>query len=62
MKSREVPPGVLYGGIGVVLLIVLAVAYSMFMKSAPVTDPSKLTPQQLQDPDPPRTHTTAPSR
>lgn len=56
MKSKEVPPGLLYGGIGLVVLVLLGIGYTMFLKPAPVTDPSKLTPQQLQDPDPPRVH------
>lgn len=55
MKSKEVPPGVLWGGIGVVLLIVIAVAYSMFFKSPSQTDPTTVSAERLRDPDPPRT-------
>ena len=55
MKSKEVPPAALWGGVGVALLVVLFIAYSMFFKGTPQTDPAKLTPQQLSDPDPPRT-------
>lgn len=54
MKKREVPPALMFGGIAVVAVIILVVAYSMFAKPAPQTDPSKLTSQQLSDPDPPR--------
>ena len=54
LKSKEVPAGLLWGGIGLVVLIVIAVAYTMFFQGTPQTDLSKLTPQQLSDPDPPR--------
>ena len=55
MKSRELPPAVMFGGIAVVVLVVLFAVYALFLKPAPQIDTGKLTPQQLQDPDPPRT-------
>ena len=62
LKTREIPPALTYGGIALVVLIVAAVAYSMFLRPAPLTDPTKLTTQQLSDPDPPRsTNRTAPA-
>ncbi|CAN5489975.1 hypothetical protein BH11ARM2_BH11ARM2_27530 [soil metagenome] len=60
MKGREVPQGVLFGVVAVVLVIILGFAYTTFLKATPQTDPTKLSPQQLQDPDPPRTVPTHP--
>lgn len=55
MKGREIPQGVLIGVIALAVIIVGAIAFSMFGGggSAPV-DPANVSADRLRDPDPPR--------
>lgn len=55
MKSKEVPPALVWGGLALIILIIVGVSYSMFFKPPAQTDPTTISAERLRDPDPPRT-------
>lgn len=62
MKNVTIPPIVMYGVSALVLIIAaVAVWLTIFRQPAP-TDPRNIKPQDILDPDPPRTRDMAPGR
>jgi hypothetical protein len=55
LKSKEIPPAAIVGVVVVVLLVVGFFAYNSFVKPPDVIDPSTISAERLEDPDPPRT-------
>lgn len=62
MKNVQIPPAVMYGISFLVLIVAAVVLWLTVFRQPPPIDPRTVKPEEIIDPDPPRTRDMSPSR